>query len=47
MKRIKENILATLAYFDMFKYPLTFSEIFAFLGNTYDPAEFSEALYKL
>lgn len=47
MIRIKENILATLAYFDMFDYPLTFSEIFAFLENYYDLAAFIEALDQL
>lgn len=47
MTRIKENILATLAYFDMFEYPLTSNEVFAFLENNYDSAEFIEALDQL
>jgi predicted nucleotidyltransferase len=41
---IKENILATLAYFDMFKYPLTGGEIFLFLQNKYEQHEFDIAL---
>jgi predicted nucleotidyltransferase len=40
----KENILATLAYFDIFKYPLTSGEIYLFLKNKYDPADFQSAL---
>jgi predicted nucleotidyltransferase len=40
----KENILATLAYFDIFKYPLTGGEIFLFLKNKYDQADFEHAL---
>ncbi len=44
MLRIKENILATLAYFDMFEYPLTFNEVFSFLENKCEPAAFQAAL---
>jgi predicted nucleotidyltransferase len=44
---IKRNILAALAYFDMFDYPLTYSEIFLFLENKYRQSEFSEALNSL
>jgi predicted nucleotidyltransferase len=44
---IKKNILAALAYFDMFDYPLTYSEIFLFLENKYRQSEFSEALNSL
>jgi len=47
MIRIKENILATLAYFDMFDYPLTYSEVFAFLENSYVPADFNNAIDQL
>jgi predicted nucleotidyltransferase len=45
--KIKRNILASLAYFDMFDYPLTYSEIFLFLENKYRQSEFSEALNSL
>lgn len=31
MNRIKDNILATLAYFDLFEYPLTGNEIYLFI----------------
>jgi predicted nucleotidyltransferase len=41
---IKENILATLAYFDIFQYPLTGGEIFLFLKNKYEQDEFDTAL---
>jgi len=44
---IKKNILATLAYFDVFNYPLTQSEIFLFLSQRYDLAVFSNALLLL
>ncbi|MCQ6959076.1 hypothetical protein [Mucilaginibacter aquariorum] len=47
MLAIKRNILAALAYFDMFDYPLTYSEIFLFLENKYRQSEFSEALNSL
>jgi predicted nucleotidyltransferase len=40
----KENILATLAYFDIFKYPLTSGEIYLFLKNRYDQFDFELAL---
>jgi predicted nucleotidyltransferase len=40
----KQNILATLAYFDLFNYPLTRGEIFLFLKNKYDQEEFDSAL---
>jgi predicted nucleotidyltransferase len=40
----KENILATLAYFDIFKYPLTSGEIYLFLKNRYDQYDFDLAL---
>lgn len=47
MSDIKKNILATLAYFDVFNYPLTQSEIFLFLSQRYDTAIFSNALIAL
>jgi predicted nucleotidyltransferase len=40
----RENILATLAYFDIFKYPLTSGEIYLFLKNKYDQNDFELAL---
>ncbi|HEY9534323.1 MAG TPA: nucleotidyltransferase domain-containing protein [Mucilaginibacter sp.] len=44
MTEAKENILATLAYFDIFKYPLTSGEIYLFLKNKYHQADFELAL---
>nr|WP_294945204.1 hypothetical protein [uncultured Mucilaginibacter sp.] len=44
MLTINRNILAALAYFDMFDYPLTYSEIYLFLGEKHSLAEFHEAL---
>jgi len=41
---IKENILATLAYFDMFNYPLTQAEVYLFLGNKVDYEQFDDGL---
>jgi predicted nucleotidyltransferase len=41
---INKNILATLAYFDMFNYPLTRAEIFLFLNQKYRQQEFELAL---
>ena len=41
---IKENILATLTYFDMFNYPLTQAEVYLFLGNKYNYELFDDAL---
>jgi hypothetical protein len=40
----KENILATLAYFDIFKYPLTSGEIYLFLNGKHHQADFDLAL---
>jgi predicted nucleotidyltransferase len=40
----RENILATLAYFDIFKYPLTSGEIYLFLKNKYNQSDFERAL---
>jgi len=41
---IKDDILASLAYFDIFNYPLTSGEIFLFLKNKYEQQEFDIAL---
>jgi predicted nucleotidyltransferase len=43
----RNNILATLAYFDMWDYPLTYGEIFLFLENKYGQHDFTEALDQL
>ncbi|WP_413667422.1 hypothetical protein ACEN9X_23395 [Mucilaginibacter sp. Mucisp86] len=43
----RNNILATLAYFDMWDYPLTYGEIFLFLENKYRQYDFTEALDQL
>jgi len=47
LPEIKENILATLAYFDLFNYPLTRGEIYIFLGNKYYYEDFDNALQNL
>jgi len=44
---IKSDILSTLAYFDLFNYPLTQREIWQFLNNTCDSKEFNESLSEL
>jgi len=44
LSAIKENILATLAYFDMFNYPLTSAETYLFLKSRHDQQVFNEAL---
>lgn len=41
---IKKDILATIAYFNMFDYPLKKNEIFLFLGHNDDFSEFERAL---
>lgn len=41
---IKESVLATLAYFDLFNYPLTRAEIYLFLQNKYNHDAFDAAL---
>src|ERR1700682_5319392 len=41
---IRKDILATLAYFNMFDFPLKKSEIFIFLGHCNDFPEFEQAL---
>jgi len=44
LSEIKENILTTLTYFDIFNYPLTSGEIYLFLKNKYHQNEFEEAI---
>ncbi|MDP9079237.1 MAG: hypothetical protein M3O71_17550 [Bacteroidota bacterium] len=44
---IKENILETLAYFDLFDYPLTRAEIYLFLKNKHCFEAFNDALQLL
>jgi predicted nucleotidyltransferase len=44
---IKENILASVAYFDMFDYPLTSAEIFLFMKTRCAHCDFEEALRHL
>jgi predicted nucleotidyltransferase len=44
---IKADILATLAYFDLFNYPLTHAEIYLFLNKKYDYDFFDSGLRSL
>ncbi|MGZ3756977.1 MAG: nucleotidyltransferase domain-containing protein [Mucilaginibacter sp.] len=44
MSEIKANILSTLAYFDIFNYPLTGGEIYLFLKNRYPQYDFNQAI---
>lgn len=44
---IRKDILATLAYFNMFDYPLKKNEIFLFLGHSNNYPEFEQALTNL
>src|SRR5258707_15535328 len=44
---IRKDILATLAYFNMFDYPLKKNEIFLFLGHCNDYREFEQPLTNL
>jgi len=44
---IKRHILAALAYFDLFNYPLTIDEIYFFLPAKHNYEEFESALYSL
>lgn len=44
---VKQDILATLSYFDIFNYPLTQTEIAQFLKNIYSQEEFTEGLLTL
>ncbi len=45
--RIERDILATLAYFDIFEYPLNEAELYQFLPNTYTHALFIDGLNRL
>jgi predicted nucleotidyltransferase len=47
MTELKKDILITLAYFDLFKHPLTPREIYLFLGRNYQIKEFEIALMNL
>jgi hypothetical protein len=47
LPEVKENILATLVYFDLFDYPLTRGEIYVFLSNKYHYDDFDQALKDL
>src|SRR5689334_1327340 len=42
--RIKQDILATLTYFNMFNYPLKKREIYTFLRHKETPVDFDKAL---
>ena len=44
---VKRDILATLAYFDLFDYPITQSEIFIYLRNSCTQDAFANALQEL
>ena len=44
MSDLKKNILATLAYFDLFNYPLTLDEVFLYLPVKCDTGDFEYAL---
>lgn len=47
MTEIREDILATLAYFDIFNYPLSSTEIYSFLKHEYEQDKFSLELASL
>ncbi|MDB4904272.1 MAG: hypothetical protein JWQ63_3553 [Mucilaginibacter sp.] len=47
LSKIKENILAALAYFDMFNYPLTKAEVYLFLKDKHDYEQFDIAIKNL
>src|ERR1700761_1830764 len=44
LPEVKENILTTLAYFDLFNYPLTRGEIYLFLSSKHQYSAFDDAL---
>lgn len=44
---IEKDILATVAYFDLFDYPLTQTEIYLFLRKNHSYEEFYKALHRL
>ncbi len=47
MSNTRENILRTLAYFDIFQYPLTKEELFTFHETPAEPATVNEAILNL
>jgi predicted nucleotidyltransferase len=47
LKKIKQNILKTLAYFDIFNYPLTNEEVRRFLPHKCNQLVVNEILYQL
>ncbi|GLU51243.1 nucleotidyltransferase domain-containing protein [Dyadobacter frigoris] len=47
MLKIRKDILAALAYFDMWDYPLIKDEIFLFLPNVYSKSDFDGAINDL
>lgn len=47
VNKLTENILAALAYFDIFNYPLTRDEVYLFLKNKYEQNEFDGMLNQL
>ena len=47
MKKIRQNILKTLAYFDIFNYPLTNEEVRRFLPQKCNQLVVNEILYQL
>ena len=47
MSEIKKNIIATLAYFDLFNYPLTAEEILLYLPEKCSGAELGYALQNM
>lgn len=44
---VKNNILATLAYYDLFNYPLTAAEVYLFLGEKTNQSDVNEGLNAL
>jgi predicted nucleotidyltransferase len=44
LSELRRNILATLAYFDLFSYPLTLDEVYLFLPGKYNQEDFGYAL---
>ncbi|MGN6531851.1 MAG: hypothetical protein ACTHK0_08885, partial [Ginsengibacter sp.] len=47
MKKITQNILKTLAYFDIFNYPLTSEEVRRFMPRKCNQLVINEILYQL
>jgi hypothetical protein len=44
---VKQDILATISYFDIFDYPITQSEISQFLQNSYPSRDITDSLHEL